>query len=505
MVSRRFAWMLGMFLGLSWLAVPALGLANTLAGSPRVGPPTTVTRVTGSQFGPNGEVDIYFDKANLARATTDASGNFAARLVVPKSALPGAHWITAVLRAGGGTAQVAFTVRTDWPQFRFDPAHHGANPYENLLGTANAAKLGVRWSAAVGANNYTSPAVADGRLYIASANGGLNAFDSANGRRLWRVSTGSRVFFTNACPAVADGRVFLWNDEIPTSPGAPGGLFAFRAADGRPLWKKLSGASGSSPTVANGVVYYDSNVSNSGSVNAVRAADGTSLWSHREGGVYYGAPAVVGKVVYVASTALGGGGNLYAIDAATGKNIWKTFVDISFGTDSAPAVANGVAYIGAADGGLHAFAAADGKPLWTSRTGGSIQSSPAVANRVVYVGSSDGNLYAFQALDGLPLWRQATGAAIYSSPAVANRVVYIGSGDGGFYAFKAADGGFLWSYATGRPVGASPVVVDGRLFGASGNGKVYAFGLAPKTLAAVPAAAQPDPEALVPDPLISAE
>jgi outer membrane protein assembly factor BamB/uncharacterized membrane protein YoaK (UPF0700 family) len=164
-------------------------------------------------------------------------------------------------------------------------------------------------------------------------------------------------------------------------------------------------------------------------------------------------------------------------------------------------VANGVAYIGAHDGKLYAFAvgcAAGGgicAPLWTGATGDSIHSSPAVANGVVYIGSDDGKLYAFDAagVTGCsgspktcaPLWTGATGWGVTSSPAVANGVVYVGSNDYKLYAFDAAGvtgcSGSpktctpLWTGATGSVVTSSPAVANGVVYVGSNDYKLYAF------------------------------
>lgn len=70
--------------------------------------------------------------------------------------------------------------------------------------------------------------------------------------------------------------------------------------------------------------------------------------------------------------------------------------------DTAPAVANGVVYLGSGDHSLYAYPAsgcgqAVCSPLWSAMTGNAIDSSPIVANGVVYIGSADRNLYAFKA------------------------------------------------------------------------------------------------------------
>ena len=64
---------------------------------------------------------------------------------------------------------------------------------------------------------------------------------------------------------------------------------------------------------------------------------------------------------------------------------------------SAPAIANGVAYIGSFDGEVYAIDVATGQRRWVGVTHGLIDSSPAVVNGVVYVASDDSLLYAFNA------------------------------------------------------------------------------------------------------------
>jgi outer membrane protein assembly factor BamB len=97
-------------------------------------------------------------------------------------------------------------------------------------------------------------------------------------------------------------------------------------------------------------------------------------------------------------------------------------------------VANGIFYIGSGDENLYAIDATTGKEKWRTTKGDWVYSSPAVANGVVYVGSGDKNLYAIDAVTGKEQWRFATGGRVDSSPAVANGVVYVGSEDKNLYA-----------------------------------------------------------------------
>ncbi len=153
------------------------------------------------------------------------------------------------------------------------------------------------------------------------------------------------------------------------------------------------------------------------------------------------APAVADGLVYV------GGPNLHALDARTGAKVWELCCGGDYRVDSSPAVANRVVYVGALGGKVFALDASTGVLLWSYPTSGAVWSSPAVANGVVYVGSDDHNVYALDAKTGAKLWSYDTGDRVFSSPAVANGVVYVGSFDNNVYALDASTGDKLRGHA----------------------------------------------------------
>jgi len=84
--------------------------------------------------------------------------------------------------------------------------------------------------------------------------------------------------------------------------------------------------------------------------------------------------------------------------------------------------------------------ARNGRPVWTYRTKGQVNSSPVISGSTVYVGSDEGNLYALDLASGRLKWRFAAGAEIKGSPAIGSSRLVIGSGDGAVYCFTAARG-----------------------------------------------------------------
>ena len=98
---------------------------------------------------------------------------------------------------------------------------------------------------------------------------------------------------------------------------------------------------------------------------------------------------------------------------------------------------------------MYALNATTGAELWIYDTGTQINSAPAVVDGVVYIGSENYNVYALNATTGAEVWSFATGSQVTAMPAVANGVVYIGSDDNTFYALNAKTGKQVWSYTTG--------------------------------------------------------
>jgi glucose dehydrogenase len=106
----------------------------------------------------------------------------------------------------GLTALVLFLVQTDWAQFHFGPHHKGYNPYENILSSSNVSALTLDWSYTTRGYVYSSPAVANGVVYIGSADHKLYALDAVTGTPKWSSTTGNAIF---PSPAVANGVVYV--------------------------------------------------------------------------------------------------------------------------------------------------------------------------------------------------------------------------------------------------------------------------------------------------------
>ncbi len=404
-----------------------------LALSSTIGPPSSLVTVNGTGFDPHELVDLYVGETDEALVASNATGDFSrGGFSIPASTQPGTAWISAVGRRSGLAAQDAFTVRTNWPEHGFGPAHRGTNPYENTLDTSNVGGIDRQWSHKTGNAVDSSAAVVRGVVYVGSWDDDVYALNATTGVKLWSYKTGGIV---ESSPAVVNGVVYVGSGDD--------NVYALKATTGAKIWSHKTGnAVNSSPTVVNGVVYVSSFDAN---IYAFRATTGAEIWSYQTGAGNGSSPAVVNGVVYAGSN-----GDVYAINATTGAKIWTTATGGAI--DSSPAVVNGLVYLGAGVD-VYALNATTGAEIWSYPTSGAVDSSPAVVNGVVYVGSFDDHLYAINASNGLGLWQFTTGGIVDSSPTVANGVVYVGSFDGNVYAFSL--GGALADAAAQRVSAAS--------------------------------------------------
>ncbi len=112
--------------------------------------------------------------------------------------------------------------------------------------------------------------LSNGRLFAASSDGKVYAFESSNGEARWAHDYGASF---NSKPVVANSRVYIGSED--------GTLLALDEATGKLLWRYRSKGAVRGP-VANGedVVYFGSG---DGYVYAVNATDGRLIWRKRTG------------------------------------------------------------------------------------------------------------------------------------------------------------------------------------------------------------------------------
>lgn len=234
---------------------------------------------------------------------------------------------------------------------------------------------------------------------------------------------------------------------------------------GELLWSVDFGAPvKSSPTVVDGTVYVGSN---DGLVHAV-STDGTEQWQFDAGDAVFAAPTVVDGTVFVGSR-YGPGDDLYALDAASGEEIWGV-EHLGWYVTASPGFHDGTILVGTNDGTLYGVAANTGDEQWSADLNGPMVTNPCIVDGTAYFGRTDNAVTAVDVASGDEHWTTSV-ATTPTSPTVADGTVFVGEGRAfeddvspAFVALDAASGEEIWSDERPEYVPAAPTSYEGDVY-----------------------------------------
>lgn len=372
-------------------------------------------------------------------------------------------------------------------------------------------------------------AVEDGHVYGATASEAF-ALDQETGKEVWLVNLEGAV---DMAPGVDDGKVYV--STVPETPaseyeaGAVGTLWAMDGKTGKKLWhfdtvpKSLWGK----PKVnSGGGLWYPPSFDEKGFVYAgignpapLPGAPGEPWGSSRPGPNLY-ADSVVkldpdnGKVLWYyqetphnvydwdfqnppilakakgRDVAIGSGksGFVVAVDAKTGKPVWRTSVGRHNGHDKDNLYAmrgeydkikTGVVYPGQL-GGVIAPAAADDEHVYVPIV--NIPMTVVSGEEITEEGwEVNGEVAALDLDTGKVAWTEEVPSPAYGALVVANDLVFATSSEGIIHAFEGKTGGEVWQAAL--PAGANAgVMISGDTL-VAGAGLLAAEGQQPTLVA----------------------
>ncbi|MFI7276041.1 PQQ-binding-like beta-propeller repeat protein [Streptomyces sp. NPDC049879] len=273
-----------------------------------------------------------------------------------------------------------------------------------------------------------------GTLVTATRGGGVQAWESANGERLWELSGVQTDFESpDTAPVVHGGTVYVWGEGL---------LYALEARTGAELWRHPVGdvsVTGGVPVriapTDDGAVY----VSAGSRVLGLDAATGAERWR-------FDAPAaILSPPTYESARSRAAGvyfadylGTVYALDVATGDDRWRIATETRQ-TAEPVVVADGLVHLGSG-AAMYTLDAVSGTPRWRFAAGEAIVGSPVVRDGRLHFGSADHCLYTLDAVSGRLSWKLETGGEITGTPAAADGMVFACSKDHCVYALDAARG-----------------------------------------------------------------
>jgi len=228
--------------------------------------------------------------------------------------------------------------------------------------------------------------------------------DAKTGKKIWEYDTGG---FVSSSPVIDNGILYVGSMSHY--------LFALQADNGRFRLKVKTREVLGSPTVKDGIVYFNSR-------NTLWAVDGRARnWpgEHNLRGWWLQFYAF----------------RLAPVPPPKSGIMWTLPLGRSHNSVSSTVVTDTKIYT-ALDNWLHAVDIETRSRDWTFTAGGYLRSSPALDDDILYIGSEDNKFYAVDATNGAKLWDFQTGDKITSSPALVDGILYFGSHDGKVYAIE---------------------------------------------------------------------
>ena len=338
----------------------------------------------------------------------------------------------------------------DWPQFR-GPTGQGHST-ETGLPIEWSESRNIVWKTPVPGRGWSSPVVADGRIWLTTATKDKGtslralAYDVENGRELINVE----VFhlrsadLTNPKNSHASPTPIVEGDRVYVHFGAQG--TAALSTSGEIIWKtrlpyESQHGNGGSPTLYGDLLIVSCDGSDDAFVAALDKRTGKTRWRASRRQPFdqaYSTPLIirVGERDEIVSV---GAYRAAAYDPQTGKEIWRVSYADGFSNVPRPVYGHGLVYIatGFQQPSLLAVRA-DGTGdvtkthiAWTLRRAAPLTPSPLLVGDELYVVNDGGIATCLDAKSGAPRWIQRLGGGDYSaSPVLADARIYFLSESG---------------------------------------------------------------------------
>lgn len=338
-------------------------------------------------------------------------------------------------------------------------------------------KIKKLWTAKAGGKSEflrvaLRPAGDGNRIYVASYDGVVSAFDLQSGKRVWQNKLKTEL---SSGPGVGEGRVVVVSRD--------GFAIALEADTGELQWRAdIDGESLARPIISGESVVLQT-IDNR--MRAVSVYDGRQRWVLEQS-----TPSLTVRgsadPVLVGNIAIGGfdNGRLVAADLTTGDVVWESLLSPPKGRsdldrlsdiDGSIAVVGQDVYASGYQGRLAALASESGQVLWTRE----ISSHEGVSAdwNSVYTVSAAGEIVALTRRDGAEAWRNSD--LLRREPTLPipfHTTVAVGDLEGYVHFFSNLNGNPVARIKLGgAAISSAPVVLANRLYVQSDSGSVAAY------------------------------
>jgi outer membrane protein assembly factor BamB len=345
-----------------------------------------------------------------------------------------------------------------------------AEPAE-LVDFTPTVKVVKVWSAGVGKGEkhlglQQAPAVADGHVYAAGAEGSVYALDLQTGKEIWRYKPEKRRKLSEA----EEAKLLASNEQLPDAAAEEGSTpteadkqrlkqqmkaakierkYAKQLAK-RMAKEKLDWNFSGGPGAGDGLVVVGTL---DGQVIALDAASGTEKWRAKVPNEVIAAPAIGQGYVLVRSN----DGAVSAFDAGSGERRWisqRELPSLTVRGNASLTLGPGLVFSGNDDGTVAALSLSDGHTLWEQAVGvpegrseldrmADVDAAPVLDGTTVFATSYKKQTLAIDGPSGRPLWARDNGGV--GGLALSAGAVVVSDPGGVVWALDRNSGGALWS------------------------------------------------------------
>ena len=331
-----------------------------------------------------------------------------------------------------------------------------AEKYPDFSVNQEYSKAKEQWVVQTGVGIYCSPAVEKDKVFVGDDLGCLTAYALKNGKKLWSFASGKRIVGT---PAVSEGIVVFGS--------ADRNIYGLNAADGSLRWKveaaePVLGA----VTIHEGIAYVGASDK---TFRAIDIQTGKVVWSYEQvKGYIETKPLVVDdKVIFSAWD-----NTLYALEKATGKEIWKWtggLTRMHFSPAAVwPVASNGKVFIADPQRAMTAVNLQNGETVWrTFRSQVRETIGLSEDGERVYSKTMNDSIVCYSTLTDTPeqVWASNVGFGYEHAPSMPlekDGVVYGSTKEGLLFALEAKTGKIIWKHKIGNSLINTVVPLNGR-------------------------------------------
>lgn len=316
------------------------------------------------------------------------------------------------------------------------------------------------------------PSGNDDKVFMASHNGNVAAYDPLTGKVFWKVNL--EIDLTSG-PAYGEERVIVY--------GKDGELICLRAEDGSEVWRThIKGESVAVPLVAdNNVVIHTID----GQIRSFSIFDGSERWA-----VTQDMPALTlrgsSTPIVLGNNVIAGfdNGRMMSIDIEAGMVIWESMLSPASGRSDLDRLSDidGVIknvgqdiYAVGYQSQLASIAAESGQLIWSKEL--SSEAGVEIDDNYIYAVTDEGDLVGMSRKDGTEIWRKKVLLRReVTAPTKYKSTIVVGDFEGYVHFFDHETGELVSRRRVGKgAISGSPVVIGDYLYVQNESSEVTVF------------------------------